>query len=118
MNNNLQISNALLAKTMILFWAFFSLIIYVRKGLKSFLYFSIALFVHFLLSVFIIKYGYDYSMISFVVLMLVALIASSKELIEADREGLSAWQWLNIDNFDILLGIFLYIVWLIVRSFL
>jgi len=50
-----------------------------------------------------------------VILSIIALVASWKEVELADKEGKSAAQFLNLDKWDIFLGVILYMVWTTIK---
>jgi hypothetical protein len=54
-------------------------------------------------------------MISFVVIAVIALAASIKELTQAEKNGQSAAQFFSFDKYDALVGIVLYAVWSAVK---
>jgi hypothetical protein len=50
-----------------------------------------------------------------VILAIIALIASWKELELAEKEVKSAAQFLNLDKWDIFLGVILYMIWTTIK---
>lgn len=110
-----QMSERSLFNLMIVFWCCYTMFLYIRKKKRTFLYFSIILCVYLLISFYYLPVGSGYNLILFVTLGIVALVASYKELELAGNEGKSAAQFLNLDKWDIFLGIILYMIYTTIK---
>jgi len=100
---------------MMIFWCCYTAFLFIRKKKRTFLYFSILFFIYSLLTFYYFPVGNGYNLILFVILSIIALVASWKEVELADKEGKSAAQFLNLDKWDIFLGVILYMVWTTIK---
>lgn len=110
-----QLTKGSLFNLMMAFWCCYSMFLYIRKKKRTFLYFSILFFIYLILTFYYFPVGNGYNLILFVILAIIALVASYKELEEAEKEGKSAAQFLNLDKWDIFLGIILYMIYTTIK---
>lgn len=89
--------------------------LYIRKRRTTFLFLSISSLSYVLISI-ILSMDRVYDFVLLVVLLSFGFVLSLKELITYERSGLSLSEFVDMDKYDYLVVIILFVAWFVVKQ--